>query len=224
MKQLILNLIKEQDKLNTIINPTWKKDRSRQDFKRALIVESGELLEHAAFKWWKAQKVDTPQAKMEIIDLWFFYLSLVILSPTTLPHHGTDDDKLEYFASMVQENSGLSNSESLTWDTASVHNLTVKFVNEVSNTNTKLLQGMYALSDLTIAAGISIDELYNVYIGKLILNIFRQENGYATGTYVKIWNGLEDNQVLTEIMEEIQDPKLIKEALENGYKIRIPTS
>jgi hypothetical protein len=220
MKQLILDLIKEQDKLNTIINPAWKKERSIQDFKRALIVESGELLEHSAFKWWKAQKVDTPQAKMEIIDLWFFYLSLVIISPTTLPHHGTDEEKLEYFASMVEEHSGLSNSESLEWCTASVHNLTVKFVNEVSNSNTKLLHGMYTLSALTIAAGISIDELYKVYIGKLILNIFRQENGYSTGTYVKEWNGLEDNQVLAEIMEDIHDPKLIKEALKDGYDKR----
>ena len=39
-------------------------------------------------------------------------------------------------------------------------------------------------------------ELYLNYVGKNVLNRFRQDNGYKDGSYVKIWNGREDNQVL----------------------------
>ena len=48
---------------------------------------------------------------------------------------------------------------------------------------------------------IDIDILYQNYIGKNILNKFRQNNGYKEGKYVKIWNGKEDNEILTEIMQ-----------------------
>lgn len=44
--------------------------------------------------------------------------------------------------------------------------------------------------------GMSGKELYLNYVGKNVLNRFRQDNGYKDGSYVKIWNGLEDNQVL----------------------------
>ena len=35
---------------------------------------------------------------------------------------------------------------------------------------------------------------------KNVLNKFRQDNGYKEGTYRKIWNGKEDNVVLSEIL------------------------
>ena len=244
MKQKVLDLLEQQEKLNSIINPTWKNDRSRQDFIRAMIVESGELLDHTAYKWWKHGSVDIEQSRMEIVDLWFFYFSLVLLDPATLPSH-LHDDKLEYFAQMVIDHSGLEGTPdpSLTtksskpeWDTKKVQQRTLYFVHSCSQMTPNLLSTMYELAELTTAAGMSFQKMYDMYMGKLILNIFRQENGYKEGTYRKQWhvsskrtsNGnsetftaqstLEDNQVLTEIMKRESDPALIKEALNNGYK------
>jgi len=37
------------------------------------------------------------------------------------------------------------------------------------------------------------DELYEIYVGKNVLNMFRQDNGYKEGTYNKVWYGREDN-------------------------------
>ena len=91
MKQKVLDLLEQQEKLNSIINPAWKNDRSRQDFIRAMIVESGELLEHTDYKWWKHGTVDIAQSRMEIVDLWFFYFSLVLLDPATLPSKFNED-------------------------------------------------------------------------------------------------------------------------------------
>ena len=221
MKQKVLNLLKQQRKLNTIINPAWENDRSRQDFIRAMIVESGELLEHTDYRWWKHGTVDIEQSRMEIVDLWFFYFSLVLLDPATLPSN-MSDDKLEYFAQMVEDHSGLDKSTS-EWDTEKVQQRTLYFVHSCSQMTPNLLSTMYELSELTLAAGMTFNKMYHMYMGKLILNIFRQENGYKEGTYRKQWHTsaqstLEDNQVLTTIMKRESDPTLIKEALENGYK------
>ena len=37
---------------------------------------------------------------------------------------------------------------------------------------------------------LSWDELYTQYVGKNVLNIFRQEHGYKKGSYQKVWEGL----------------------------------
>lgn len=49
----------------------------------------------------------------------------------------------------------------------------------------------------------TFDELYEIYIGKNVLNMFRQDNGYKEGSYNKVWNGREDNEYLAEIMKEL---------------------
>ena len=40
------------------------------------------------------------------------------------------------------------------------------------------------------------DALYRSYVGKNVLNFFRQDHGYKEGTYVKNWAGREDNEHL----------------------------
>jgi hypothetical protein len=49
-----------------------------------------------------------------------------------------------------------------------------------------------------------LEEIYKLYMGKNILNKFRQNNGYKTGSYKKIWNGQEDNAYLTTILKETE--------------------
>ena len=47
--------------------------------------------------------------------------------------------------------------------------------------------------------------LDNAVIGKNCLNKFRQDNGYKEGTYIKEWNGREDNVVMIEIIETMEN-------------------
>lgn len=49
----------------------------------------------------------------------------------------------------------------------------------------------------------SFDELYEIYVGKNVLNMFRQDNGYKEGRYNKVWNGREDNEYLADIMKQL---------------------
>ena len=39
-----------------------------------------------------------------------------------------------------------------------------------------------------------------MYIGKNVLNFFRQDHGYKAGSYIKIWGGREDNEHLSDIV------------------------
>jgi len=71
------------------------------------------------------------------------------------------------------------------------------------------------------AVGLSFEELYRLYIGKNALNQFRQEHGYKEGSYRKIWNGKEDNEVMQEILEEEPDISFnqLKDELLKRYKM-----
>ena len=51
---------------------------------------------------------------------------------------------------------------------------------------------------------LTFDELYKLYIGKAALNRFRWANDYGS-TYQKVWNGREDNEHLTEILQTLAD-------------------
>ena len=49
----------------------------------------------------------------------------------------------------------------------------------------------------------AFDELYEIYVGKNVLNMFRQDHGYKDGSYIKIWQGREDNEHLADIMKTL---------------------
>ncbi len=42
-----------------------------------------------------------------------------------------------------------------------------------------------------------------MYIGKNVLNRFRQSHGYKDGSYQKQWHGREDNEHLIEVLAEV---------------------
>ena len=49
--------------------------------------------------------------------------------------------------------------------------------------------------DLVVMSGLDLETLYRLYVGKNILNQFRQDNGYKDGSYIKVWATEEDNVV-----------------------------
>lgn len=65
----------------------------------------------------------------------------------------------------------------------------------------------------------SIDMIYSTYVIKNTLNKFRNNNGYNTGEYIKIWSGIEDNMVAMDIMSKQPDftPDELYKNLEEVY-------
>jgi hypothetical protein len=62
------------------------------------------------------------------------------------------------------------------------------------------------ITDLFFTAISQIDmgigELYKRYVVKNQLNTFRQQHGYKDGSYIKLWDAVEDNVVAFKIMDE----------------------
>ena len=78
-------------------------------------------------------------------------------------------------------------------------------------------------SSLLEDCGIDAERLYRDYVSKNVLNHFRQDNGYKTGEYVKMWQGLEDNAHMEEILKSLDArsealPSRLYEALERRYR------
>ena len=78
---------------------------------------------------------------------------------------------------------------------------------------------MEAFIDVAVQSGLNLDALYKLYVGKNILNQFRQDHGYKEGTYIKLWNGEEDNVTMQRVLEENEDvtPDGLYQALEGAY-------
>ena len=78
-------------------------------------------------------------------------------------------------------------------------------------------------SRLMIASDLDFDELFKQYVGKNVLNFFRQDHGYKDGTYIKIWHGKEDNEHLSEILNNAENidndfADVVYQSLESVYK------
>ena len=63
------------------------------------------------------------------------------------------------------------------------------------------------------------------YIGKNMLNRFRQNNGYKSGEYKKLWQGREDNEHLIELLAALSDdPEQLPQRLYAGLEARYATA
>ena len=73
------------------------------------------------------------------------------------------------------------------------------------------------------AADLDFQQLYTAYVGKNVLNFFRQDHGYQDGSYEKQWQGREDNEHLVELAAELDSEQpgysdRVYAALEQRYR------
>jgi dimeric dUTPase (all-alpha-NTP-PPase superfamily) len=187
MKQKIINMLELQDSMNSKVNADWR--NAGNEWYRAIWMEASEMLEHYGWKWWKKQDPDVMQVKLEVVDIVHFALSI----------------RLEQGQSL-DETAALISSEFENVMQAEDFRKTIECLALLTLTD----QGAH----FTFIAGImkymdmSFDELYEIYVGKNVLNMFRQDNGYKEGTYNKVWNGREDNEYLADIMKQLNGDSL----------------
>lgn len=203
MKQQILNMLELQDAMNSKVNENWV-DQGFAWY-RAIWVECAELLDHYGWKWWKKQTPDADQVKLELVDIWHFGLSILLLESS---------DEAAIAGAVDQELSKANPSGDFREDL------------EAFTLATLQSKGFDVASFATLMAGIdlSFDELYIRYVGKNVLNFFRQDNGYQDGSYRKQWGGKEDNEHLVEAVAELDHSSpLFKDdlyqALEQRYRV-----
>ena len=182
MKQKLINMLELQDSMNSKVNPGWR--QAGNEWYRAIWMESSEMLEHYGWKWWKKQDADIMQVKLEVVDIVHFALSIRLEQNQSL------EDAAELIASDF-ENSMQAEDIRKTIECLALLTLTDQ------GAHFTFIAGIMRYLDM------SFDELYEIYVGKNVLNMFRQDNGYKEGTYKKIWNGREDNEYLADIMKQL---------------------
>ena len=182
MKQQLATMLELQGDMNTKVHAEWRD----QDFEwyRAIWVECAELLDHYGWKWWKKQTPDVDQIALELVDIWHFGLSLLLLS----------GDSVETISNrVIKDFDGQQGSDDFAIDLE-------EFTAQTLVTKEFDIAGFARLMD-----GIKMDfeTLYVGYVGKNVLNFFRQDNGYQDGSYHKQWGGKEDNEHLVEIVAQL---------------------
>lgn len=188
-------MLKLQDHLNSMINPDWVNGGAR--FLRAAFVESAEALEHYGWKWWKKQTIDLPQVQMELVDILHFYLSHTIVEAR---------GQLDGAADALVADLATAPSVVLDGKTYVLNGLPVPELLELIGGLAVCGRASYKVLEQTMTAcEMSWNDAYTQYVSKNVLNIFRQQHGYKEGTYIKIWNGEEDNVVLARLLAQL-DP------------------
>ncbi|MEN8147268.1 MAG: dUTP diphosphatase [Campylobacterota bacterium] len=222
----VLEMLLLQQELNDATNGEgWEAGHTKNgkviNWKRCIYMECAEMVDSFAWKHWKAinQNPDWANLQIEVVDVWHFIMSLG-LEDYSQNFRGTIEDlamriSQEPGYQTLQENGVLQFAEpSDIMD--KVEDLIANAVNRNEFDGPKLFEDFF---ELAYMSKLNLNDLYRLYVGKNILNQFRQDNGYKEGTYVKVWDGKEDNIVMQEVWEENTSltPKVLYGALQKAY-------
>ena len=177
-----------QDEHNKHVHPDWRENG--YEYYRAIWVECAEMLDHFGWKWWKKQSPDIDQVKLELVDIWHFALSEMLRA-----------DQLEDSVATL-----LAGSKPVNNPAAEDFRLSIETLAEST-----LRTRSFVLADFVDAMcklPMTFGELYSLYVGKNVLNNFRQDHGYKDGSYQKLWGGREDNEHLVEALKSLEEKSL----------------
>jgi len=225
MDNKIFLMLQLQNQLNDATNgENWTKGVTKNgktiNWKRCIYMECAEMVDSFGWKHWKSIDVepDWQNHQIEVIDVWHFIMSLAIEVYEKNLKGGIEDIAID-----ISALESLSNIQNDTLKFATQENVIEKVENliriAVSKDEIDLGELISEFFDLVSMSGLSLDTLYRLYVGKNILNQFRQDHGYKEGTYIKVWNGDEDNVVMKRIWEENSDvtPDILYKKLEKAY-------
>ena len=193
----ITAMLSMQDSMNSKVHASWIAQKF--EWYRAAWIECAELMDHLGYKWWKKQECEEEQVRLEVIDIWHFALS----------SYFTEDTQLEQLAEdiyrQINEQGELENLGYTTTNWSDKQRDAVRQCTE-RLAEASLAQRIVPVAEfwaLLAAVGLDLQSLYVAYVGKNVLNFFRQDHGYKTGEYKKLWQGREDNEHLSELVEKL---------------------
>ena len=168
------------------------KENRKISWYRCIYMEASEAIDSFNWKHWKSINSDPDWAniKVELVDIWHFIMSELIRLK--------DENYANKYLKLKTQ--GDFNAEVLINTLEKMLNLSV-----ASNIDPKI-NNIRDITDLFFTAtsqvDMGIEELYKRYVVKNQLNTFRQQHGYKDGSYIKLWNAVEDNVVAFKIMDE----------------------
>ena len=182
MKQQLATMLELQNEMNTKVHARWREQNF--EWYRAIWVECAELLDHYGWKWWKKQTPDVDQIALELVDIWHFGLSLLLLKGYSVEDITAIVE--DEFSNPKSSGDFASDLEHFTESTLSTKDFDVS-----------------GFARLMVGINMDFETLYVGYVGKNVLNFFRQDHGYRDGSYQKQWGGVEDNEHLVEIVAQL---------------------
>jgi len=220
-------MLQLQQQLNDATNGIgWENGVTKEgktiNWRRCITMESAEMIDSFGWKHWKSitQPTDYANLQIEIVDVWHFVMSLVLEFS-----HKSKAESIEELAERIAstpEYKKIQMDTSLPFGADDALMIKIENVMRLSLIPISpemigaLIEEFFELSYL---GALTLDELYRLYVGKNILNQFRQDHGYKEGHYIKIWNGQEDNVVMKNAWEDNPDmsPSELYEVLETVY-------
>ncbi len=209
-----------QQKLNDSTNGEgWENGLTKQgkkiDWRRCIYLEAAELVESYPWKHWKNidAKVDRANIEVELVDIWHFVMSEVLRV-----NRLNDNLPIVELAIRLEDAIGNIDAQKIEDD----YYAEIEAIEELIKKlfcHFELVDFTKSYFELCRKLGLSFERLYQLYIGKNILNIFRQDHGYKEGSYIKVWNGKEDNVVMQEILASNSGitPEELYKRLEEKY-------
>ncbi|QDP62368.1 MAG: putative dUTPase [Prokaryotic dsDNA virus sp.] len=183
MKELIEECLELQVQLNKVAGGvTWEK--MNYNWQLYAATELAECCGHLSYEHWKDTPVDHQQAFIEVIDILHF-----VISDMYCEMYGSST---EYKTAFILN--ALCNSVNLYYPTASSVDPETLMVNKPKKLGTQHCFQLFKFFHKTP------EQVFQMYLAKDVLNLFRQNHGYKQGTYNKIWSGREDNMYLDEIV------------------------
>ena len=202
MKKQLLVMLDMQDSMNARVNSDWR--NAGNAWYRAIWTECAEMLDHYGWKWWKHQEPDLEQVRLELVDILHFAMSDYLLQ---------DDDN----------NAVAERIEAELSDPRQVDDLRVAIEAMAQTTIERQSMHFSDFANLMILLEMDFDSLYRSYVGKNVLNFFRQDHGYKDGSYVKVWNGREDNEHLVDVVSQLDSERdNFRDEVYAGLKERYP--
>lgn len=195
-----------QEEMNRKVNTAWRS--ANYAWHRAIWTECAEMLDHVGWKWWKdlSAEPDLEQVRLEVVDIWHFGMSDLMtreIAPQRISARLADD----YVAVPREPEAGLH----------------VLIESLAQSTLADRAFDPRAFFRLMRGVDLDLDSLHRRYVGKNVLNFFRQDHGYKAGTYRKTWEGREDNEHLSEIVNTLDaDAASFRDDVYRALQARYP--
>ncbi len=204
-QSMLDTMARMQEAHNRQVHPDWRVQG--YPYYRAVWVECAELLDHFGWKWWKHQQPELDQVKLEVVDIWHFGLSDLMRANALN-------------ASLARQLMAVPAAAETSGEDA--FRLAVEAL--AQQTLSDRLFAMAPFVGVLETLPMALPELFRLYVGKNVLNHFRQDHGYKTGEYRKLWQGREDNVHLVEILDALdctpdQVPERLYQELAARYRL-----
>ncbi len=204
MKDKLLVMLELQDAMNSRVNTNWR--QANNEWYRAIWTECAEMLDHYGWKWWKHQQPDLDQVRLELVDILHFAMSDYLLQ---------DGDNEEVAARILDEMACPGKIDDMRQAIESMAQSTIAD------------QSMHfsGFANIMRLIEMDFDQLYRMYVGKNVLNFFRQDHGYRDGSYIKVWQDREDNEHLAELLASLDSDSVeFKDQVYQGLQARYPAT